>query len=45
MGRERNGDKLMVLGDDDSQGIAIIKADRFLDFAQMIEQAGRDYDE
>ncbi|WKY48946.1 helix-turn-helix transcriptional regulator [Eubacteriaceae bacterium ES3] len=38
-------DKLVILGDDDSQGIAIIKANRFLNFAKMIEKAGRDCDE
>ncbi|MFD1849728.1 helix-turn-helix domain-containing protein [Oceanobacillus bengalensis] len=30
------GDKLMVLGEDDSKGLAILKTDRFLAFADIV---------
>ncbi|MCI2255773.1 helix-turn-helix transcriptional regulator [Domibacillus sp. PGB-M46] len=33
------GDKLVVLGDDAAKGLAILKSDRFLEFADMIRNA------
>lgn len=33
------GDKLIVLGEDSSRGIAILKSDSFLEFADMIRKA------
>ncbi|KAB8125670.1 helix-turn-helix domain-containing protein [Gracilibacillus oryzae] len=33
------GDKLIVLGEDETKGIAVLKSDAFLEFAEMIRQA------
>lgn len=33
------GDKLVVLGDDATKGIAVLKSDGFLEFAEMIRKA------
>lgn len=33
------GDKLVVLGDDASKGIAVLKSDSFIEFADMIRKA------
>ncbi len=33
------GDRLVVLGEDETQGIAMLKADRFLEFAELIKNA------
>jgi hypothetical protein len=33
------GDKLVVLGEDVTKGIAILKSDSFLEFADMIRRA------
>lgn len=33
------GDRLIVLGEDSTNGIAILKSDRFLEFADMIRKA------
>lgn len=44
----RPGDKLIVLGEDFTKGIAILKSDSFLEFADMIrraEAAGEESDE
>lgn len=35
----REGDQLVVLGDDSSMGIALLKRDTLLDFAEMIRNA------
>ena len=35
----RAGDQMVVLGDDSSMGIALMKRDTFLDFAEMIRNA------
>ncbi|MCM3790356.1 AbrB/MazE/SpoVT family DNA-binding domain-containing protein [Domibacillus indicus] len=39
MYRIHTGDKLVVLGDDATKGLAILKSDRFLEFADMIRNA------
>ncbi|MDM5233297.1 helix-turn-helix domain-containing protein [Lysinibacillus pakistanensis] len=33
------GDKLVVLGEDETKGIAVLKSDDFLEFAEMIRNA------
>jgi AbrB family looped-hinge helix DNA binding protein len=33
------GDKLVVLGEDSTKGIAVLKSDGFLEFADMIRKA------
>ncbi|MFC4402913.1 helix-turn-helix domain-containing protein [Gracilibacillus xinjiangensis] len=33
------GDKLIVLGEDETKGIAVLKSDAFLEFAEMIRNA------
>ncbi|SES09920.1 looped-hinge helix DNA binding domain-containing protein, AbrB family [Gracilibacillus ureilyticus] len=33
------GDRLIVLGEDDSQGIAVLKSETFLEFAELIRKA------
>ena len=33
------GDKLVVLGEDETKGIAILKSERFLEFAELIQKS------
>ncbi len=33
------GDKLVVLGEDDTNGLALLKSESFLEFADMIRRA------
>ncbi|KKB42866.1 helix-turn-helix domain-containing protein [Bacillus thermotolerans] len=35
----RTGDKLVVLGEDDTNGLALLKSESFLEFADMIRRA------
>ncbi|WCR25074.1 helix-turn-helix transcriptional regulator [Paenibacillus thiaminolyticus] len=39
------GDKLIVLGEDATKGIALLKSNEFMEFVEMIQKAEREVDE
>lgn len=39
------GDKLIVLGEDATKGIALLKSNHFMEFVEMIQKAEREVDE
>ncbi|EHQ59268.1 transcriptional regulator, partial [Paenibacillus dendritiformis C454] len=38
-------DKLIVLGEDATKGIALLKSENFMEFVEMIQKAEREVDE